>query len=336
MTTNTPTMKVSELSENHVFSEYVRILGRGKTGSRSLTQTEAETAMQMILGGQAEEAQIGAFLMLLRVKEESAEELAGFVQASRDAINAPNIRVDIDWSSYAGKKNQLPWNLLSAKLLAKAGKRVFIHGAAGTQSKRLYTEESAAAIGISVCSNWQQAQQALDDYNICYLSMKNMSPIFYELLFYRRLFGLRSAMHSVARLINPLSAPLSLQGVFHPAYGPSHQQASLLLAQTHSAAFKGEGGEAEIRPDADTKLSLVTNGNAENLVWPRLLAEKAPRLPTLNCHQLNAVWEGTENDTYGYAATISTAAMVLWLSDTDSSIEAAQAKAAELWQHRLN
>ena len=67
----------------HPFAPFVRILGKGKTSSRSLTLDEARQAMAMILDGEVEDVQLGAFLMLLRVKEESPEELAGFVQASR-------------------------------------------------------------------------------------------------------------------------------------------------------------------------------------------------------------------------------------------------------------
>jgi len=63
----------------HPFAPYVRILGKGKTGSRSLDFDEARSAFTMILRGTVEPVQLGAFLMLLRVKEETPEELAGFV-----------------------------------------------------------------------------------------------------------------------------------------------------------------------------------------------------------------------------------------------------------------
>ena len=61
----------------HPFARFVNILGRGKSLTRSLTEGEAEEAMAMILAGETLPEQLGAFLMLLRVKEESAEEIAG-------------------------------------------------------------------------------------------------------------------------------------------------------------------------------------------------------------------------------------------------------------------
>ena len=93
--------------------------------------------------------QQGAFLMLLRVKEETSEELAGFVSACRGAMQAPppGLTADLDWSSYAGKRHQHPWFILSILLLAQAGYRIFIHGCDGHTQGRLYTETGKYAWG---------------------------------------------------------------------------------------------------------------------------------------------------------------------------------------------
>ncbi len=107
------------MTREHPFAQFVRILGRGKTNSRSLTEDEAERAMAMIMRDQVLPAQLGAFLMLLRMKEETAEEIAGFVRAARATFAVPEaaVAVDLDWSSYAGKRRQLPWFLLAAIVL---------------------------------------------------------------------------------------------------------------------------------------------------------------------------------------------------------------------------
>ncbi len=139
------------MREPHPFSAFVRILGRGKSLTRSLTEEEAEQAMGMILDGDVLPEQLGAFLMLLRMKEESPEEMAGFVRASRArlALPSPAPRVDLDWSSYAGKKRQLPWFLLAALRLAGAGWRVFMQGGEGHTPGRVYTSEALRALGLA-------------------------------------------------------------------------------------------------------------------------------------------------------------------------------------------
>ena len=60
------------MREPHPFARFINILGRGKSLTRSLTVEEAEEAMAMILAGEVLPEQLGAFLMLLRVKEEVA------------------------------------------------------------------------------------------------------------------------------------------------------------------------------------------------------------------------------------------------------------------------
>ncbi|MDO9322699.1 MAG: hypothetical protein Q7U01_13845, partial [Pseudomonas sp.] len=79
----------------HPFAHFVRILGKGKRGARDLTREEAREAMAMLLDDKVEDTQLGAFLMLLRHKEESAEEMAGFAEAVRARLNAPQIRLDL-------------------------------------------------------------------------------------------------------------------------------------------------------------------------------------------------------------------------------------------------
>jgi len=144
------------MTAEHPFASYVRILGRGKTLSRSFTIEEAEAAMAMILRGEVRPEQLGAFLMLLRVKEETPEEIAGFVRGARATFDLPEPapRVDLDWSSYAGKRRQLPWFLLAALTLAQDGLRIFMHGTEGHTPGRLYTRATLEARACRSPPRW--------------------------------------------------------------------------------------------------------------------------------------------------------------------------------------
>ena len=318
----------------HPFAQYVRILGKGKTGSRSLNFEEARDAFGMILRNQVEPVQLGAFLMLLRVKEEGPEELAGFVTAVREFIDRPELPVDIDWASYAGKRRQHPWYLLAALTLAKAGYRIVMHGAAGHTEGRIYSEQVLSELGHSACENWQAAQDALAKSNFAFVPLRAFCRPLQEIIDLRNVFGLRSPVHTLTRLINPTAAPYSLQSIFHPAYGDNHQLAAQLLGQKNAVVFKGEAGEVERRPEADLKLHLIENGKAVIENWPRLLSGKQDKLESLPTEHLLACWKGETQDSYGELAVAGTIALALRMMGKATNAENAQQQALTLWQNR--
>lgn len=319
----------------HPFAQYVRILGKGKTGSRSLSTEEAETAMGMILRGEVKEIQLGAFLMLLRVKEESHEELTGFVRAIRQQVAAPNsIQVDLDWSSYAGKKKQLPWFLLSTFLLADHGIRVYMHGASGHTTGRLYTENILESLSIPIAQNWQDVNDQLDQTQFSFMPLRVLCPELQRIMDFRNDFGLRSPVHTLSRLLNPLNADYSLQSIFHPAYATNHQLAAIALGQKYASVFKGEGGEIERRPEASCLVKCVVDGKAAEQEWPKLLEGRQPQADDFNPLQLKQFWRGELDNAYGYKAVIGTTAIALQLLQKAQSADQALLLAEQWWQER--
>ncbi len=222
------------LFQENDFSPIIRTLGKGKSGSRSLKQDEAESAFGQILREEVEDVQLGAFLMLLRVKEESPEEIAGFVKASRAMIQHHwqldnTLNIDIDWSSYAGKRKQQPWFVLVLCLLAQHGYRCVVHGTKGHTADRLYTEQVFTDLGLPIANNKQELSEQLAYKNLSFVSIEALCPRLQDLINMRPLFGLRSPVHTLCRLINPFSAKHSFSSIFHPAYATTHQEAAALL-----------------------------------------------------------------------------------------------------------
>ncbi len=323
--------------EEHPFAQYVRILGRGKALTRSLTIEEAEAAMDMILRGEALPEQLGAFLMLLRVKEEEGHEIAGFVRAAQGLFTLPSPapEVDIDWSSYAGKRRQLPWFLLSALLLAQNGMRIFMHGAEGHTPGRLYTRETLEALGIPVAHSLGEAADHIKTRNFAYLPLSDLSPRLHEIIQLRPIMGLRSPVHTIARMLNPFGAPLTIQGIFHPNYMDIHQQAALLLGEKNMVVFRGEGGEIERRPGKLTETRTVRDGVTGSEDWPPLLENAVqPTDPDMDIARLKAIWSGEAEDAYAEAAITGTLAIALKSWHGYDSAEKAQAEAETLWRNR--
>lgn len=321
--------------QEHPFAPFVRILGRGRRSSRSLTEEEAYQAMSMILDGQARDVQVGAFLTLLRVKEETPEEIAGFVRACRERIQPPpGLRADLDWSSYAGKRRHLPWFLLAVLVLAQRGIRVFIHGTAGHTPGRLYTSTALQALGFSQAESWQQASDQLDRQGFCYLPLDVLNPRLQQLIDLRSLLGLRSPVHSLARMLNPLDAPAVLQGVFHPPYVELHRAAGQLLGYHSVTVLKGEGGEIERNPDARLVTQSSRAGTVSEEEWPIMSPERHPRPEVLELEQLVKTWRGEAGDSYGERAVLGTLALALRALNQAADPEQALRLAEDWWHSR--
>lgn len=321
--------------EEHKFAPFVRILGKGKNGTRSLSRAEAEEAMGMILDGQVRPEQLGAFLMLLRVKEEAPEELAGFADAvkSRYAVGR-EIHVDLDWSTYAGKKRRHTWFLLVAFCLASHGYRIFMHGSKGHTPGRIYVEDMLSLFSLTPCDSWARVETELERINFAYMSVDSFCPPLGDIIQLRPLLGLRSPVHTLCRMLNPAQAPASIDGVFHPPYGPMHQKAAQLLGIQRNLTMKGDGGEAEIRPDAECLLQWVEGEVLNEYEWQRVVEKRFVKEEQLDPQVLVQVWRGESTHEYGVQAIISTMAVVLRLLGEEGDPKGLLNKARQLWDRR--
>ncbi len=324
------------LETPHLFARFVNILGRGKTLTRSLTPEEAEQAMRMILADETRPEQIGAFLMLLRVKEETGQEIAGFIRAARACLPRPADapRVDLDWPSYAGKKRQLPWFLLAAVALARGGWSVFMHGMDGHTAGRVWTGETLRRLGFPVAGDFEEAAGHLRRYRFAYMPLARMSAKLADMMELKPILGLRSPVHTLVRGLNPFGAPTSLQAVFHPGYIAIHRDAAIALGEPRTLVFRGDGGENERRPNKPCDALLIVDGVCQEARWPATL--DAPQAPdeAMNLDRLEAVWRGAEADEYGEAAVVGTIALALWAMGLESDPARGQARAEALWRGR--
>ena len=320
----------------HPFAPYVQALGRGKRGTRDLTAAEAEQAMRMILSGEATPEQLGAFLMLMRVKEETPLEISGFVRALRVSVALPKNfpSVDLDWACYAGKRRQLPWFILSVLLLAGQGIKVLMHGAQLQVAGRMNTPDALNALGIVVSSSFAHAAEHLSRQNFAFMSLDTINPDLRCLLALKQTLGLRSPLHSAVKMLNPAGAPASLVGIFHPGYDDKHQVAAQLLGDGNLAVFKGEGGESERNPDTVCQVRMLMKGDMTTEHWPAVFTQRHLKDKDMNAARLQQVWEEAEQDEYGEAAVVTTAAIALQVTGRAKNIVEANQLAQTFWQQR--
>jgi len=322
------------MSEN-AFSQYVRILGKGRKAARSLNYQESLSAMGLILDDEVEAVQLGAFLMLLRVKEESSEELAGFAQAVRNRIPHNDLSIaELDWPSYAGKRENLHHYICSMILLADHGISVLCHGAQGHTANRVYTEDVFHELQLGIASDIESARTLCNETNgLCYLSLDNFCPKLNDMMKLRDLFGLRSPVHSFAKLINPGACPHIIIPTFHPSFKPVHQEACQLLNEKDIAVFKGDSGEAERRPQAILSVDRLKDGISFSEKWPALM-EKAVNKQKPDLQMLLDIWRDKQKNIYSSQAIIGTTALALQLCHRSNTVQEATDMAHQLWEDR--
>ena len=327
-------MTASSISQ---FANFIATLGRGPGRSRALTREEACTAFGMVLRGEADPHQVGAFLMLLRFRGEDAEEITGLVQAARThaTMGCVDFPPDLDWPSYgAGRTRGAPWFLLSALALARTGVRILMHGS-NDFTAGIAVEEALAALGLQADSDMASAAASLRTARFAYLPLRGVSPAVDRLLDMRRLFGLRSPVNTAARLLNPADAPCGMDGVFHPPYIDVHLGVAERMRRQRLLVLKGGGGEAERVPLKVASASLwdQQTGRRE-LVLPAVEGLRPHPASADTADAFAAVWHGDSKPETPVATIQATIALALLaLGRADDPVQA-MAHAVTIWAQR--
>jgi anthranilate phosphoribosyltransferase len=224
---------------------------------------------------------------------------------------------------------------LSALALARAGARVLMHGS-NEHSAGISVELGLAALGLRVSADREEAARVLRDDGFAYLPLAALSPEVDDLLRMRRLFGLRSPVNTVARLLNPGDAAASVDGVFHPPYIAVHLGVAERLARRRLLVLKGGGGEAEWVPRKSTTGWLWDNAHGRSEIdLPARNDLDALTPATDSVESLARVWRGDEASATPVATVIATIGLGLIAMGWAISAEVALGDAARIWNDRL-
>jgi anthranilate phosphoribosyltransferase len=299
---------------------FVQIVARGKSRSRPLTYDEAKSAMALMLDPDTPREATGALLMVLRMRGETAAEIAGFAAALATAAPLPD--ADLDWPSYAaGRTRGAPLFLLSAKLVAQAGYRVALHG---------YNSHQSAAADVATTLT----RCNLLGNGLSYTPLSTLSPPALRLLRLRETLGLRSCVNTVLRVWNPSNARASVQGVFHPSYRSLQAQAGQIRGAKTLSIIKGGGGEFERHPSKSVETFGLRNGahfqTTHPPLWDTTRRLHDPDAPV----SATDLWFGHHTDPFATATITGTAALALWSLNALPDIASAQTFANDLWATR--
>lgn len=222
-------------------SHYIKDIGRGKDGARSLTREQATDLMGQLLDGAVTDLEVGAFCLAMRIKGETPDEMAGFL----DAIHARMRHLPVAdgpavvLPSYNGARKLPVMTPLLALLLAREGLAVLVHGCE-TENNRVSAQKVLSALDIHALS----AIQALVPGTVAYAPTGLLNPGLQRLLDVRRVVGLRNPAHSLVKLMMPVAGPALLVSSYtHPEYLLS-MTATLTLTHTPALLLRGTEGEA--------------------------------------------------------------------------------------------
>ncbi|EGR2795478.1 glycosyl transferase family protein [Vibrio navarrensis] len=261
-----------------IILECIRTVGRGERGRKPLTFAQAYQVMDEYLDGQIEDDQMAMLLMLIRVQNETRQEIAGFVKAFQSRV--PNLGADVDWPCYAGKRPSAgkPWHLLAAKILARQGYKVLLHGYNDKPAEREHAEHYLPSLNIAQAASPEQAKSLLEAQGIAYLALKDFAPIAEKMIGWKNRYGLRSPINTVVRALNPGGAKVGLRGSFHPGFQQLHAEVEQEIGQTSHGviSFKGQSGESEFNPKVSQTVWLSSPEGVSSHYWTEQMLSDIP------------------------------------------------------------
>jgi anthranilate phosphoribosyltransferase len=241
---------------------YIKAVGAGARRARDLTSDEARAAMALVSDG-AEPVQVGAFLLALRMKGESADELSGFIEAlhahtARAAAPAGTVDVDCHGDGHAGRATLLP---AAACAAAALGVPVALRCDLQNGYARHGLAAALGALGLDLARPLTPARaaRALAAGRLAVVDLQPTCPPLARLLALRPLLGVRTVAQTLSKLLDPLSASARVVGVFHSPFLPSTATALARVSPARGLAVQALGGLPEARPG---KLVRVAYANA--------------------------------------------------------------------------
>ncbi len=189
---------------------------------------------------------------------------------------------------------------------------------------------------VTPSASLAEAERALRRDRFAYLPARAMAPPLQRLLDTRRLFGLRSPVNTVARLLNPGGAPSGVDGVFHPAYLEVHLGVAERMARPSLLVLKGGGGEAERNPAKAATLHVWRQGTGRSVIelpaYPE--AGPAPNATSNTPEQIGSIWQSNIWAPPGVLATVQATIALGLLATGRSTPDAADGDAAAIWSAR--
>jgi anthranilate phosphoribosyltransferase len=230
---------------------------------RDLTRDEARNVMDTIMSGEATPAQIGGFLVALRLKGETADEIAGCAEAMRaHVLPVSPQRTDLVDTAGTGGDGGRTFNISTAAALvaAAAGAGVAKHGNRSVSSAS-GSADVLEALGFELALIPERIAQSIDELGFGFMfapthhpAMKHAGPVRHEL-------AARTVFNVLGPLTNPAGARAQVVGVYAPELVPVIADVLAKLGARRAFVVHGAGGIDELSPSGPNLVCEVVDGD---------------------------------------------------------------------------
>jgi len=230
----------------------------------SLSVAEAEEVMSQIMTGEATPAQIGGYLMAMRMKGETVDEITGSARAMRRAAvriktdTPPDQLVDVVGTGGDGS-GTFNISTTAAFVVAGAGQKVAKHGNRAASSKS-GSADVLAALGVNLDISPEQVTRAIDEVGIGFMFAVKHHPAMKHAIGPRREMGVRTIFNILGPLTNPAGALSQVTGVYDGSLTETIARVLGGLGSKGAFVFHGHGGLDELTTTGPNKISRLKNG----------------------------------------------------------------------------
>jgi anthranilate phosphoribosyltransferase len=235
---------------------------------QSLAAEQAEGVMEQVMTGGATPAQIAGFLIALRVKGETVDEITGCARAMRRAaVPVSPDRTDIVDTCGTGGDRSGTFNIstTAAFVVAGAGLGVAKHGNRSVSSQS-GSADVLKALGVNLDLSPDRVAQAIDEIGIGFLFAPKLHPAMRHAIGPRRELGVRTVFNILGPLTNPAGAAAQLMGVYD---GALVEPLACVLKELGSRAayvVHGDGGVDELTTTGPNRVSTFGLGATDEVV----------------------------------------------------------------------
>src|SRR5512137_213885 len=231
-----------------------------------LTQVEAEAAMMDIMTGNATQAQIGAYLIALRMKGETVDEITGSARAMRANVVPVPVKTASTLYDTAGTggdgKHTFNISTAAAFVIAGAGRKVAKHGNRAASSQ-CGSADVLSALGVNLDLTPDQVANAIEQVGIGFMFAPKFHPAMKYAVGPRKEMGQRTIFNVLGPLTNPAGARIQLTGVYDAKLTEPLAHVLKELGSQAALIIYGANGLDELNPTGVNRVSHLRNGDVE-------------------------------------------------------------------------